>query len=164
MSFKKNIFAVAVALPLMACNGGVTGPGMGTSMETTPIHYAGIIKDLIGLRGLLEADLKHAKSEADVLEAAKNIGHVEDAITTLHAVMEMHGEKSDKKAISAAKTSPAHYAGIIRDLGGLRGLLATDLKHAESEAEVLEAAKNIGHIEDAMTTLHAVMEMHKEVR
>jgi hypothetical protein len=60
-------------------------------------HISDSIKHLAEIRGELLKEMKDAKDEAAMLEAAKHILDIDEAIVTLHAVEHLHSEAAKLK-------------------------------------------------------------------
>tara|TARA_A100000171_G_scaffold47501_1_gene53643 strand:+ start:995 stop:1282 length:288 start_codon:yes stop_codon:yes gene_type:complete len=95
MSFKK--IALAALLSASFMTSAAFAEASKPAVEKFP-HLKDTITHLMDFRHALVADMKEADSEEKVLEAAKNIAHIDDAIATLHAVGHVHdnAHKLDK--------------------------------------------------------------------
>lgn len=98
MSLKNIIVAAAVAVPFAAGSmSSLHAADADKAPKVERIDYmAKAIAHLLEVREAIVHDMKTAKTEDEALEAAKNIGHIGDAIETLHAVEHMHS-MADKK-------------------------------------------------------------------
>lgn len=98
MSFKKIFTAALVAAPFALVSISAHAGDADKGKEIERIDYMKqAIDHLMEIRKGLVEDMKKAKTEEEALEAAKNIGHITDAVTTIHAVEHMHDmHKSDK--------------------------------------------------------------------
>lgn len=98
MSLKNIIVAAFVAVPFAASSiTSVHAEAADKGVKIERIDYMEkAIAHLLEVREAILHDMKSAKTEDDALEAAKNISHIMDAVTTIHAVEQMHA-MADKK-------------------------------------------------------------------
>lgn len=92
MSLKNIIVAALVAAPfaLVPASLQAKDADKATGSVERIAHIADSIHHLLTIRKELVEDMRHADTEDAALESAQNIAHVDDAITTLHAVEHMH--------------------------------------------------------------------------